>query len=67
MTIDTRSSDPRPVLARRSLAALPPLPHAPVMPTPRSASLREVAVTATLLSIYVGARSTALALGVLRR
>jgi hypothetical protein len=37
------------------------------MPTPRSASLREVALTATLLSIYVSARGTALALGVLRR
>jgi hypothetical protein len=37
------------------------------MPTPRNASLREVALTATLLSIYVSARGAALALGALRR
>lgn len=67
MAIDTRSSAGGPGLALRSLVALPPLPHAPRMPTPRSASPREVAVTATLLSIYLGARGTALALGVLRR
>jgi hypothetical protein len=67
MAIDTRSSARGRKLARRSLAPLPPFPDAPAMPTPRNASLGEVALTATLLSIYVGARGAALALGVLRR
>ena len=67
MALDTRSSARGSRLAHRSLAPLPPFPHALAMPTPRNASLREVALTATLLSIYVSARGTALALGVLRR
>jgi hypothetical protein len=37
------------------------------MPRPRRLGLGEVALTATLLSIYAGARGTASALGVVQR
>jgi hypothetical protein len=67
MSLDTRSIAGRRNSAHRSLAPLPRLAHLAHMPTPRSASLGEVALTATLLSIYVGARGAALALGALRR
>jgi|GraSoiStandDraft_4_1057263.scaffolds.fasta_scaffold7332445_1 hypothetical protein len=63
MSLDTVSIAKPRSSARRSLAERPRLPHAPRMPKPRSASLGEVALTATLLSIYVGARGTARALG----
>jgi hypothetical protein len=63
MSLDTASIPRGPTLARRSLVARRPLPHPVDMPTPRSASLGELALTATLLSIYVGARGTARALG----
>ena len=36
------------------------------MPKPRTNEISELALTATLLSVYVGARSTARALGPLR-
>jgi hypothetical protein len=65
MSLDTPSSRGGPTLARRALAPLPALPQPAVMPT-RSASVRDLAVTATLLYIYVGARGTALALGAAR-
>jgi hypothetical protein len=67
MSLDTASMSGRPTLAHRSLVAHPSLPQPPRMPRRRSNSLGELALTATLLSIYVGARGTALALGVLRR
>jgi hypothetical protein len=66
MSLDTTSSRGGPSLARRALAPLPPLPQPAAMPTRRSASLRELALTATLLYVYVGARGTALALGAAR-
>jgi hypothetical protein len=66
MSLDTMSTGGASNWARRSLAVRPRLPHAPRMPKPRSASLGEVALTATLLSIYVGARGTARALGAVR-
>jgi hypothetical protein len=66
MSLDTTSSRGGRSLARQALAPLPALPHAAAMPTPRPASVRELAVTATLLYIYVGARGTALALGAAR-
>jgi hypothetical protein len=37
--------------------------HTPGMPTPRREDLVEVTITATLFSIYAGARGTARALG----
>ena len=36
------------------------------MPKPRRADLSELALTATLMSVYVGARGTARALGAVR-
>jgi hypothetical protein len=66
MSLDTTSSRGGPRLARRALAPRPVLPHPAAMPTPRSASVRELALRATLLYIYVGARGTALALGAAR-
>jgi hypothetical protein len=53
-------------LAGRALAPPAPLAQPAVMPTQRSASVRELALRATLLYIYVGARGTALALGAAR-
>ena len=66
MSLDTTSSRGGSSLARRALPALPALPQPPAMPAPRSASVRELALTATLLYIYVGARGTAFALGAAR-
>jgi hypothetical protein len=66
MSLDTTSSRGGPSLARRALAPLPLLPQPAVMPASRSASVRELALTATLLYIYLGARGTALALGAAR-
>jgi hypothetical protein len=66
MSLDTTSSRGGPSLARRALAPLPALPHPAAMAAPRSTSIRELAVRATLLYIYVGARGTALALGAAR-
>lgn len=66
MSLDTTSSGGGRTLARRALAPLPALPQPAAMPTPRSASVRELAVTAALLYVYVGARGTALALGAAR-
>jgi hypothetical protein len=51
MSLDTTSSRGGPSLARRALVPLPAVPHAAAVPAPRSASLRELAVTATLLYI----------------
>jgi hypothetical protein len=67
MSLDTQSMSGRPRLARRSLVATPPLPQPPRMSGTRSNSLGELALTATLLSIYLSARGTVRALGVLRR
>jgi hypothetical protein len=36
------------------------------MPKPRTSEISELALTATLLSVYVGARGTARALGVVQ-
>jgi hypothetical protein len=66
MSLDTTSSRGGRTLARRALAPLPALPQPFVMPTRRSASIRELALTATLLYVYAGARGTALALGAAR-
>jgi hypothetical protein len=64
MSVDIRSSDGGRSLARRSLVPLAPLPQPAVMP--HAISMRELALTATLLYVYVGARGTALALAAAR-
>jgi hypothetical protein len=66
MSLDTTSSRGGLSLARRAVAPLRALPHAAVMPARRPPSIHELAVTATLLYVYVSARGTALALGAAR-
>ena len=54
-----------PRLGRRADDGAPARPQTAPMPAIRNVDLGEVALTTTLLSLYVGARGTARALGVL--
>jgi hypothetical protein len=61
-----RANRPRHRLGPPSICPAIGAPKTADMPKPRTNEVSELALTATLLSLYVGARGTARALGVVR-